>query len=59
MKCRQCGYAMKKVKLSTNKYEYECPKCGYSIKSSRKQDDSPYKDAYEIVMGKAAYSENE
>ena len=53
MKCPKCGAEMQRQKTSERRFKYVCPKCRYSISASKPQEDeSQYKDAYEIVMGK-------
>ena len=53
MKCPRCQSEMQREKTSERRFKYVCPKCRYTINASKpSEDDSQYKEAYEIVMGK-------
>jgi len=52
MKCKRCGTEMKREKWAYHSYGYTCPKCGLRI-GRRKDENEEYKQAYEIMTGKA------
>lgn len=53
MKCPRCQTEMQRRKLKEHTFQYRCPKCGLTVGKAESQEEDKYKDAYEIVMGRA------